>query len=174
MEDSNFNYQMILNIVNFDEAKACLLIAQEDKRNKILKSVTRTMDSTKPINMIIQRLNDDSRCYLYGQIGRTETSKVNSIILYELLDMCFKIKNRSEVIETVKYLKEVFNTLTEDGMFKTDFFSLAVIIKAASMYKNDSDYINKIEDTITKATNKLNRNEYKKVTKKLLKEIENL
>lgn len=174
LSNENFNYPTVLNITNFDEVKACSFIAQEDKRNKINKSIIRTMDSTDLINILIQRLNEDSRCYLSGQIGRIETHKVNSAWLYEIIDKCYSIKDKTEMIELFKYLKEIFNAVIEDNLMEYDFITLAIIIKISSKYKNQNT-LEQVEKALKNKT-LIPQDKYKsyKMNRTLMLEIENL
>ena len=173
--NETFNYPTILNIMNFDEVKACSYIAQEDKRNKINKSIVRTMDSNNLINVLIQRLNEDGRSYLSGQIGRTETHKVNSAWLYEIIDKVYSIKDRSEMIDLFKYLRETFNAIIEDGLMEYNFITFAIIIKMSELYRRENDNLNKIEMALKKKDIIL-KDKYKsnKMNKTLINEIENL
>lgn len=175
ISDPAFDYNMILNIMRFDEDAVAQFIAQEDKRNRIAKSVIRTMDSTNLINVVIQNLNSDSRCYIRGQIGRTNTDRINSIWLFEMIDKCYKVPDMNAAVELTKYLREVFNAIVEDGLLKYDYLTLALIIKASAMYKDKDNNIDKIEK-IVKRKDKLPQDlqEAKQVTKYLLSEIENL
>ena len=174
LSNEDFNYPTVLNITNFDEVKACSFIAQEDKRNKINKSVLRTMDSTDLINILIQRLNEDSRCYLSGQIGRTETHKVNSTWLYEIIDKCYNIKDKMEMIDLFKYLKEIFNAVIEDDLMEYDFITLAVIIKISAEYRNENN-LGQVEKAL-KNKSLISQDKYKscKMNKSLITEIESL
>ena len=173
--DPSFNYNMVLNIMNFTEDKAGTYIAQEDKRNKISKSVVKTMDANNPINRVIQRLNDDGRSYLRGKIGRTGNFEVNSTWLFEAISKCYILKNQQDEIELGKYLRDVFNAIIEDGLLEKSFINIATIIVASEIYRDDDDYIRKIEG-IVKAIKYL-PDELKKintVTKKLKTEIKEL
>lgn len=173
--DPTFDYNMILSIMRFDEETAAQFIAQEDKRNRISKSVIKTMDSTNLINVVIQNLNSDSRCYIRGQIGRTNTDKISSVWLFEMIDKCYKIPDMNSAVELTKYLREVFNAIVEDGLMDYDYLTLAIIIKASAMYKDSANPINSVEH-ILKLKKHLPRefSGTKQVTKRLLSEIENL
>ena len=175
LSNSDFNYPTVLNIMNFDEVKACSYIAQEDKRNKINKSIVKTMDSNDLINILIQRLNEDSRCYLSGQIGRTESYKVNSTWLYEIIDKTYSIKDRNEMIELFKYLKEIFNSVIEDDLLEYDFITFAIIIKVSELHRREINAIDKIEMAL-KNKDRILKDKYKsnKMNKALINEIENL
>lgn len=173
--DPSFDYNMILSIMRFDEETASQFIAQEDKRNRISKSVIKTMDSTNLINVVIQNLNSDGRCYIRGQIGRTNDDKINSIWLFEMIDKCFSIKDMNEAVELTKYLRTVFNAIVEDKLLAYDYFTLGIIVKAASMYINKNDAIAKIEKVV--GFKKHIPDEYrntKQMTKSFMAEIEKL
>ena len=175
LSNEDFNYPTILNIMNFDEVKACSYIAQEDKRNKINKSIIRTMDSNNLINVLIQRLNEDGRSYLSGQIGRTETHKVNSTWLYEIIDKVYSIKDRTEMIDIFKYLRETFNAVIEDNLMEYNFITFAIIIKVSELYRRENNSLNKIEMALKKK-NEILKDKYmsNKMNKSLINEIENL
>lgn len=174
IENPAFNYNMVLNIMNFTEEKAGTYIAQEDKRNKISKSVVKTMDANNPVNFIIQRLNDDGGSYLRGEIGRTGNYSVNSAWLFEAISKCYKVEDNRDGIALVRYLREAFNAVIEDGTFEKTFLGVAVVVIASSMYRETED-ISKIK-AIVKASKYLPE-EIKKettVTKKLITEVEKL
>lgn len=175
IEDPAFDYNMILSIMRFDEETAAQFIAQEDKRNKISKSVIKTMDATNLINVVIQNLNSDGRCYIRGQIGRTNTDRINSSWLYDMIDKCYSIPDMNAAVELTKYLREVFNAIVEDNLMDYDYLTLITIIKASSMYRGDDDYLDKIEKII-KRKNRLPEELQgtKQTTKYLLSEIESL
>lgn len=174
IENPAFNYNMVLNIMNFTEEKAGTYIAQEDKRNKISKSVVKTMDANNPVNFVIQRLNDDGGSYLRGEIGRTGNYSVNSAWLFEAISKCYKVEDNRDGIALVRYLREAFNAVIEDGTFEKTFLGVAVVVIASSMYRETED-ISKIK-AIVKASKYLPE-EIKKettVTRKLITEVEKL
>lgn len=148
MGDPSFNYNMILNIMRFDEEMASQFIAQEDNRNKISKRIINTMDSTNLINVVIQNLNSDGRSYIRGQIGRTNTDRINSVWLFEIIDSCYEIKDMRYAAQITKYLRNIFNALVEDDVLEYDYLTLAIIIKVSSMYQDESVAIPKIESTL--------------------------
>lgn len=173
-EDSSFNYNMILNIVNFTEEKAGTYIAQEDKRNKISTSVVKTMDANNPINRVISRLNDDGRSLLRGQIGRTGNVPVDASWLYEVISKCYMINDKAGEIDLVKWLREVFNAVIEDGLLEKNFFNTAAIVIASKMYKENGDIA--AVERIVKASKYLpdDLKKQKTVTKSFIAEVEKL
>ena len=148
--DENFDYNMVVNIMYFDEEKANRFIVQEDKRNKINSGYIKSLDTQNPVYMIVKRLNDDSSSYLCGKIGREdEENKVTFSHLFNWIESCFKIKDRSEVIKLTKLFKNIFNTLIENGhpIKDFDFREIGVIIMCTSKYE-EFEAIEKIESKL--------------------------
>lgn len=135
--DETFDYNMVVNIVNFDEEKANRFIVQEDKRNKMNSNHIKSLDTSNPAHMIVKRLNEDSTSYICGQIGREdEEEKVPFNYLFNWIDNCFKIEERKDIIQLTKTLKNIFNSIIEAGI-KTEnlkFREVGIIIMAASLY----------------------------------------
>lgn len=170
IENPAFNYNMVLNIVNFTEEKAGTYIAQEDKRNKINKSVVKTMDANNPINRIIQRLNDDGSSYLRGQIGRTGNYPVNSSWLFEAISKCYKeINTRQDEIALIKRLREAFNAVIEEDLFDKSFLGVAVVVIASMVADGDTEKVK----GIVKASKYLPEDIKKEgtVTKRMISEV---
>lgn len=170
IENPAFNYNMVLNIVNFTEEKAGTYIAQEDKRNKINKSVVKTMDANNPINRIIQRLNDDGSSYLRGQIGRTGNYPVNSSWLFEAISKCYReINTRQDEIALIKRLREVFNAVIEEDIFDKSFLGVAVVVIASMVADGDTEKVK----GIVKASKYLPEDIKKEgtVTKRMISEV---
>ena len=170
IENPAFNYNMVLNIVNFTEEKAGTYIAQEDKRNKINKSVVKTMDANNPINRIIQRLNDDGSSYLRGQIGRTGNYPVNSSWLFEAISKCYReINTRQDEIALIKRLREAFNAVIEEDIFDKSFLGVAVVVIASMVADGDTEKVK----GIVKASKYLPEDIKKEgtVTKRMISEV---
>lgn len=166
MNNKDFNYPVIVNVFHYDETKACSYIAQEDKRNKIKQNYVRSMDATNPVSTLVQRLNEDTRCYLQGKIGKTEESEVSYVDLFTIIDKCFKIK-REELPQYLKFFRNIFNTLIEDGVFDYSFISLVTTVKGAAMYDGN---IQQIEELVNTMKNDFHGKET--INKKLLTTIE--
>lgn len=170
IENPAFNYNMVLNIVNFTEEKAGTYIAQEDKRNKINKSVVKTMDANNPINRVIQRLNDDGSSYLRGQIGRTGNYPVNSSWLFEAISKCYReINTRQDEIALIKRLREAFNSVIEEDLFEKNFLGVAVVVIASMVADGDTEKVK----GIVKASKYLPEDIKKEgtVTKRMISEV---
>lgn len=174
IKDNSFNFVTIVNIVNFDNIKSCSYIAQENKKNRINSNEIKAMDATDLVNSVVQRLNDDTRSYLHGKIGRTE--EVSSVYMYQAINAYYTIENNSDVISLSKYLREVFNCLIEDELFNSDLFILVIILDLCYIYQDDSNYINNIEDKLNKIYQKENISKRKvtKVNHILLKEVDKI
>ena len=174
IKDNSFNFVTIVNIVNFDNIKSCSYIAQENKKNRINSNEIKAMDATDLVNSVVQRLNDDTRSYLHGKIRRTE--EVSSVYMYQAINAYFTVENNSDVIVLSKYLREVFNCLVEDELFKSDLFNLVIILDLCYIYQDDSNYINNIEDKLNKIYQKENISKRKvtKVNHILLKEVDKI
>ena len=149
--DENFDYNMIVNIVNFDEEKANRFIVQEDKRNKINSSHLKSLDTQNPVYMIVKRLNEDSSSYLCNQIGREdEEGKITFSYLFNWIDICFEIKERKKVIELTKILKNIFNSIIESGKKPKElgFKEIGIIIMCVSLYSDEYLALEKINNKI--------------------------
>lgn len=135
-EDETFRYPVILNIMQFDEEKACTYIAQEDKRNRIKKSYAKTLDATNPINFIIQRLNTDSLSYLRGKISRSHGYLAQDF--YQAIEQFCDATNQ---MATYKRLRNVYNSLMEENVLTDDKYIIALATKAGMMYDSVEDMI---------------------------------
>lgn len=107
----NFNYSFIVNLMNFDEDKSKRYIAQEDKKNKILKAYAKSLDTTRYENMVVKRLNENSSSDLFGQIGALGGESINSYTLAELIRMNYALKDNKDVIKVANELQSKFNNL---------------------------------------------------------------
>lgn len=179
-EDENFNYNFIVNIMNFDENKACTFIAQEDKRNKINRQYSRSLDSTNLANTVVKRLNEDPSSYLCGSIGKNGDNAISSVYMFSLIDGSFSIKDMKDVLKTTKYLKEVFNILIEEN---TDLLEdvhsekkLAIIIRGASKCPGDIENALHIIKSAFDREEELDERKFKRglVNKSLFNEIDKI
>lgn len=172
LENPAFNYNMILNIVNFTEEKAGTYIAQEDKRNKINKSIVKTMDANNPVNRIIKRLNDDGGSYLRGDIGKTGNYPINSAWLFEAISKCYRdINTRQDEIIIMRRVREAFNAVIEEDLLDKSFLGTAVVVIASTLTEDPA----KIQ-AIVKASKHLPDDVKKEgsVTKKLIAAVTDL
>lgn len=115
-EHSDFNYKFVMKIMNYDETKACTFIAQEDKRNKISVLYSKSLDSTHPANMIIDRINSSPNSLLKGLIGKEGTNIIDRASLFALVDYFYDVKKmgRSEVIKTANHMINIINNCIDN------------------------------------------------------------
>lgn len=119
--DNDFDYNMELRIVNWDDTKAQSFIWQEDQKTPLKKVDSESLNMNKISNIIVTRLNDNVFCYLKGLICRNE-----GIINFGELSMLiewFYIKNsnikkgnqNSIQLQVVRELTENLNILVENN-----------------------------------------------------------
>ena len=92
IKNPDFQFNFILNIMNFTEDKACQYIEQEDKRNKISKSYLASMDKSSSTNIIIDKLNNTLDSPVRGKIERAHRGEIDKAILFSLLEFILKTK----------------------------------------------------------------------------------
>ena len=149
LDNPDWEYTMELRIVNHDESKANKLISQSNKRNEINKTFLKTLNDKDPINMLINRLNEDSRSLLKDRISKQNMDAYYAPDFYSAIETYIKELDKNSVASYNKYLREVFNALVEDELFFGTKLEVFMAIKAAEQYRLDSDYISKIESYMT-------------------------
>ena len=140
-EKPDFNINFIINIMNFDEEKASMFIAQEDKKNKMDRNASKSMDTSNPINLLLKKLNEDSNSVFLDKIKKNPIDEIDYYKFFNILDLSFKIKNRNEVKDIVKLIKSVTNYLEEETSDKNifnDIKSLFFIIRYISLNSENS------------------------------------
>lgn len=189
-KNNNFDYPLELRIVNFTEDKAKQFIYQEDQKTKMTKIDSNAMNMNKAANIVVTRLNENTRCNLKGLISRNE-GIISFGDLAEMVDYFYfkkekvtKEKERSFTIQVVKELTDYFNILTE---YNTDYLehrmhfkTLLVVMFCFNYFKDnnieDYDYmckvIEKAEKIIKNSDNTKFRN--KTLRKSLLTEVEKI
>lgn len=117
-EDSKFEFNWELRVVNFSDDKAKSFIYQEDQKTKLKKVDSNSMNMNDAANIVVTKLNENARCNIKGLINRNE-GIINFGEMAELIRFFFfkevskKESNNLLIISIVKYLCECFNTLTE-------------------------------------------------------------
>lgn len=175
-ENPDFSYNMVVNIMNFDTEKACRYIAQKDKRNKINKAYSNSLDTSKEVNTVLTRLNERT-AYYKGAIGRTEDALINWTSFYNLVDYCFTIKTRREALEVQNYLKNCLDTFIDENPEyidkKLSTWELAVITRCASHYYKTTDYESAMEQAVQIMSNtKDNKFHLSRLNEKKFNEID--
>lgn len=77
-QEKDFQLTFVLNLMNFQEEKAKRFIAQQDKRNKINRSFSKTLDNTRYETLIVTRLNENPDCRFYGKIKPFGADRIDS------------------------------------------------------------------------------------------------
>lgn len=72
LKDSNpdWNYPMEIRIISFDNDRTRNFIFQEDQKTKMRKVDSNSMNMNSNANIVVDRINQDSRFDLKGEIGR--------------------------------------------------------------------------------------------------------
>lgn len=84
-QDPDFDYEMELRIVQFEESKANRFIWQEEQKTKMRKVDSEAMNTSKASNKIVERLNLQSYT-LGGKISRNK-GIVNAAYLANIIDV---------------------------------------------------------------------------------------
>ena len=101
-QNPDFDYEMELRIVQFNEEKARRFIWQEDQKTKMRKIDSDSMDVAKVSNKIVDRMNNDSRFILCGKISRNK-GIINAAYLANIIDIVYlKGIKKSEELRVVK------------------------------------------------------------------------
>lgn len=153
IKNPDFQFNFILNIMNFTEDKACQYIEQEDKRNKISKSYLASMDKSSSTNIIIDKLNNTLDSPVRGKIERAHRGEIDKAILFSLLEFILKTKdmNRSQCIRTAVFIINIMKIIQEnnpDVVF--DDTTMPVIIYGSTISKDVYECAEKIESALEK------------------------
>lgn len=149
----DFQFNFILNIMNFSEDKACHYIEQEDKRNKISKKYLASMDKSSSTNIIIDKLNNTMDSPVRGKIERGYGGQLDRTLLFGLLEYIYKSNtmNRSQCIRTGISIIEVLKVLQENNPdIEIDNRTIPVILYGASISGDAFSCVNKIENVLKK------------------------
>ena len=153
IKNPDFQFNFILNIMNFTEDKACQYIEQEDKRNKISKSYLASMDKSSPTNIIIDKLNNTLDSPVRSKIERAHRGEIDRATLFSLLEFILKTKNmnRSQCIKTAVFIINILKIVQEnnpDVVF--DDTTMPVVLYGSSISKDAYECAEKIESALEK------------------------
>lgn len=145
--EPEFNYQMELRIVNWDDIKAQSFIWQEDQKTQLKKVDSESLNMNKAANIIVTRLNDNALCNMKGLISRNQ-GIVNFGEFSMLVDW-FYVKNNDKKgntnaiqMQAVRELTENLNILTESDMrYLEEPWDYKLMLSAMCVF----DYFNKNE-----------------------------
>lgn len=110
-QDPEFDYEMELRIVRFEESKAKRFIWQEDQKTKMRKVDSDSMDSAKVSNKIVDRINNDSRFILSGKVSRNK-GIINASYLANIIEVVLLKGIRKS--DELAHIKLVSGTLMND------------------------------------------------------------
>lgn len=115
-QDPDFDYEMELRIVQFEENKAKRFIWQEDQKTKMRKIDSESMDTSRSSNKIVERINLQSESF-GGKISRNK-GIINAAYLANIIDvvMLKEIKKSDErlAIRNISFdLMDVFENLVD-------------------------------------------------------------
>lgn len=144
-EDENFNYNMELRIVNWDDLKSQTFIWQEDKKTQLKKIDSNSLNMNDAANIIVTRINENPRCNIKGLISRND-GLINFGELAELIKFFYlkesirKEEENSLIISLVKELTNCFNMLIEyDLKYLNEKYSYKQLVIIIYMFYNYRD-----------------------------------
>ena len=171
--DKNFNYDMELRIVNWDDAKSQTFIWQEDKKTPLKKIDRESLNMNKVSNIIVERLNNNINCNMKGLIKRNDYI-INFGEMSELINWFYLKDNKKGNINTiqlkiVRELTENLNILTEsDIKYLEERWDYKLLLSAMCVFYYSKDnsidkqnmhkLIEKVYDEILKSNDKKFKN----------------
>lgn len=169
-EDKDFNFIWELRITNFSEDRAKTFIWQEAQRTPLKKLDAKSLNMNDTANIIVTRLNENTRCNLKGSISRND-GIINFAELAELIRFFFlkhitpKENNNILIMKMVKYLSDCFNLLTEyDDKYicaKYSYKQLFIVIYMFYVYiDRDRTKMCDIINTLVKNQDKLDNKKF--------------
>jgi hypothetical protein len=177
--NKDFKYPIEIRIVNFTEEKTRQFIFQEDQKTKMARIDSKTMNTNRESNIVIDRLNEMSSFDLKGCIGRNEgTVSYNG--LSEIIEYYYfkgkKKYSNLDIINAANDVKRKLNTLTS---FNTDYLTkplrfreLAVIFYCFDIEEDEEKACKMIDKIMEKDLKSLNK--YQTMTKAIKREISQL
>ena len=114
--NSNFNYPMEVRIINFTDEKTRQFIYQEDQKTKMARGSSDAMNTNRPSNNVIDKLNEMTTFEFKGLIGLNDGT-VNYAALSDVIEyFYFKAKREYSNIDirnTRDDVKTKLNALAE-------------------------------------------------------------
>jgi len=162
--DSNpdFNYQMELRLISFDENRVKQFIFQEDQKTQMKRIDSASMNMNNPANLVCERLNKDIMFNLKGKVTRNsdyiDFAELASIIDFIYFKTLKRENTTASIIEIEKELCKKFNYLTEYDTSllekRYSFKELIIIIYMFSKLANGYDASTKAGEIITGLINR--------------------
>ena len=166
LENPDIEFNFGIWIMNFDENKSCRFIAQEDKRNKINKTYTKSLDALNGDNFssrIIQVLNENNNSPFKGKLTRYNNSNINYDDVVITINDNFKCNTRMEANRLSENIIKSFEILEDDNIDITNLNSNEIIVSLVGislLLSNEIDnntFVSKVK-TYINSNNTLNTN----------------
>ena len=166
LENPDIEFNFGIWIMNFDENKSCRFIAQEDKRNKINKTYTKSLDALNGDNFssrIIQVLNENNNSPFKGKLTRYNDSNINYDDVVITINDNFKCSTRMEANRLSENIIKSFEILEDDGIDITNLNSNEIIVSLVGISLllsneiEDKTFVSKVK-TYINSNNTLNTN----------------
>lgn len=125
-KDPTFNYPMEVRVTAFSAQRTRQFIYQKDQKNKMSRSDSKSMDTFRPSNEIVTRLNERGNgCLFSGMITRDKNSRVDFVALSDIIERYWfrtgrKHYNNIELINISNEVKEILNRIANAD---TDYFN---------------------------------------------------
>ena len=166
LENPDIEFNFGIWIMNFDENKSCRFIAQEDKRNKINKTYTKSLDALNGDNFssrIIQVLNENNNSPFKGKLTRYNDSNINYDDVVITINDNFKCNTRMGANRLSENIIKSFEILEDDGIDITNLNSNEIIVSLVGISLllsneiEDKTFVSKVK-TYINSNNTLNTN----------------
>ena len=166
LENPDIEFNFGIWIMNFDENKSCRFIAQEDKRNKINKTYTKSLDALNGDNFssrIIQVLNENNNSPFKGKLTRYNDSNINYDDIVITINDNFKCNTRMEANRLSENIIKSFEILEDDNIDITNLNSNEIIVSLVGVSLllsneiEDKTFVSKVK-TYINSNNTLNTN----------------
>ena len=166
LENPDIEFNFGIWIMNFDENKSCRFIAQEDKRNKINKTYTKSLDALNGDNFssrIIQVLNENNNSPFKGKLTRYNDSNINYDDVVITINDNFKCSTRMEANRLSENIIKSFEILEDDNIDITNLNSNEIIVSLVGISLllsneiEDKTFVSKVK-TYINSNNTLNTN----------------
>lgn len=148
-ENPDLDFRFCINIMNFDERKACSFIAQENKRNKISKNYSKSLEANNPTKIIVDRINTSPSSLIRGMIGKEGISVINLVDVFGLIDSFYDAKKmtRADLLKTANHIIKVINLCVENNekyLDGIDFLDLGIIMYGSTLSTDEFECFEKI------------------------------
>ena len=166
LENPDIEFNFGIWIMNFDENKSCRFIAQEDKRNKINKTYTKSLDALNGDNFssrIVKVLNENNNSPFKGKLTRYNDSNINYDDVVITINDNFKCSTRMEANRLSENIIKSFEILEDDNIDITNLNSNEIIVSLVGISLllsneiEDKTFVSKVK-TYINSNNTLNTN----------------